>query len=102
LESVEPPIEFEVVDVVVTFPVTARVDPLNVKFELATAALEDVELAVVRTKLVPGVVMVVNPGPVGPVVPATPVGPVVPATPVGPVAPVGPWPRIDVNADPVQ
>jgi hypothetical protein len=44
-----PPIEFEVVDVVVTFPVTARVDPLNVKLAFATAVLEDVELAVVRT-----------------------------------------------------
>jgi hypothetical protein len=49
LLNVTPPIEFEVVDVVVMFPVTARVDPLNVKLELATAALEDVELAVVRT-----------------------------------------------------
>ena len=49
LLKITPPIEFEVVDVVVMFPVTARVDPLNVKLELATAALEDVELAVVRT-----------------------------------------------------
>jgi len=49
LESVEPPIEFEVVDVVVTFPVTASVDPLNVKLEFATAAFEDVDDAVVST-----------------------------------------------------
>ena len=49
LLNVTPPIEFEVVDVVVTFPVTARVDPLNVKLEFATAAFEDVDDAVVST-----------------------------------------------------
>ena len=49
LLKITPPMLFEVVDVVVTFPVTARVDPLNVMLAFATAVLEDVELAVVRT-----------------------------------------------------
>jgi hypothetical protein len=49
LLNITPPIEFEVVEVVVTLPVTANVDPLNVKLEFATAAFEDVDDAVVST-----------------------------------------------------
>jgi hypothetical protein len=52
LLSVTPPILFDVVEVVVTLPVTARVVPLKVRLVCASAALEDVPVAV-RTRFAP-------------------------------------------------
>jgi hypothetical protein len=49
LESVIPPMEFDVVAVVVTLPVTARVVPSKVRLVCAWATPEDVPVAV-RTR----------------------------------------------------
>ena len=46
LESVIPPMEFDVVAVVVTLPVTARVVPSKVRLVCAWATPEDVPVAV--------------------------------------------------------
>ena len=90
LLSVTPPIEFDVVDVVVMFPVMARVVSLNVRFVLPNRPVPPV--ATVSTLLHPVLpVMDTDPPPLPPDPggPAGPVGPVM-ELPVNPVNPVGP------------